>query len=141
MNSKVCEKARKPLARILGAGLARAGAEYAEVERAAEDAGRREVKRLSVKLRPLVVVAMIAPLLGLLGTVTGMIATFDILNTFGSGNSRALSTGISKALLEVDNELRTPLKRSGLLTRDPRNKERKKYGQKGARAKFQFSKR
>ena len=53
----------------------------------------------------------------------------------------ALAHGISKALLDVDPENRLALKRSGLLTRDPRIKERKKYGQKGARAKFQFSKR
>lgn len=70
---------------------------------------------------------------------------YDVLATLkGGGKSAqvdALTHGISKALLEVDLELRIPLKRSGLLTRDPRNKERKKYGQKGARAKFQFSKR
>lgn len=70
---------------------------------------------------------------------------FDIMATLkGGGKSaqvEALSHGISRALLEVDGEYRLPLKRSGLLTRDPRCKERKKYGQKGARAKFQFSKR
>ena len=70
---------------------------------------------------------------------------FDVMATLtGGGKSAqvdALAHGISKALLEADAELRIPLKRSGLLTRDPRNKERKKYGQKGARAKFQFSKR
>ena len=70
---------------------------------------------------------------------------FDIMATVkGGGKSAqvdALSHGISKALLEVNSENRLLLKRSGLLTRDPRAKERKKYGQKGARAKFQFSKR
>ncbi len=70
---------------------------------------------------------------------------FDVVATLkGGGKSAqcdALSHGISRALLEVDSEYRLPLKRSGLLTRDPRVKERKKYGQKGARAKFQFSKR
>ena len=70
---------------------------------------------------------------------------FDIMATLkGGGKSaqvEALSHGISKALLEVNSEYRIPLKKSGLLTRDPRCKERKKYGQKGARAKFQFSKR
>ncbi len=70
---------------------------------------------------------------------------YDITATLkGGGKSSqvdALTHGISKALLEVNEELRPALKRSGLLTRDPRNKERKKYGQKGARAKFQFSKR
>lgn len=70
---------------------------------------------------------------------------FDIMATLSGGGKsaqvEALSHGISRALLEVDGEYRLPLKRSGLLTRDPRCKERKKYGQKGARAKFQFSKR
>jgi small subunit ribosomal protein S9 len=70
---------------------------------------------------------------------------YDVMATLtGGGKSAqvdALTHGISRALLEADAELRIPLKRSGLLTRDPRNKERKKYGQKGARAKFQFSKR
>jgi small subunit ribosomal protein S9 len=70
---------------------------------------------------------------------------YDVMATCSGGGKSAqvdaLTHGISRALLEVDAEMRTPLKRSGLLTRDPRNKERKKYGQKGARAKFQFSKR
>ena len=70
---------------------------------------------------------------------------YDVMATCAGGGKSAqvdaLTHGISKALLEVDAEMRIPLKRSGLLTRDPRNKERKKYGQKGARAKFQFSKR
>ena len=62
----------------------------------------------------------------------------------GGGKSAqvdALVHGISKALQDVDSELRLPLKKAGLLTRDPRSKERKKYGQRGARARFQFSKR
>jgi small subunit ribosomal protein S9 len=77
--------------------------------------------------------------------VTETTDQYDVLATLtGGGKSAqvdALTHGISRALLEADAELRIPLKRSGLLTRDPRNKERKKYGQKGARAKFQFSKR
>jgi len=70
---------------------------------------------------------------------------FDIIATLkGGGKSAqvdALVHGISKALQEMDPELRMPLKKAGLLTRDPREKERKKYGQRGARARFQFSKR
>jgi small subunit ribosomal protein S9 len=58
-----------------------------------------------------------------------------------SGQAGALRHGISKALLEVDAELRSALKKAGFLTRDPRVVERKKYGQPGARKKFQFSKR
>ena len=53
----------------------------------------------------------------------------------------ALGHGIAKALLEVNSGLRVTLKKQGLITRDPRSKERKKYGKKGARASFQFSKR
>ncbi|MCH7645073.1 MAG: 30S ribosomal protein S9 [Myxococcales bacterium] len=58
-----------------------------------------------------------------------------------SGQAGALRHGIARALEKVDVELRGLLKKRGLLTRDARKKERKKYGQKGARARFQFSKR
>ena len=58
-----------------------------------------------------------------------------------SGQAGAARHGISRALLNVDADLRPVLKSAGFLTRDPRMKERKKYGQKGARARFQFSKR
>jgi small subunit ribosomal protein S9 len=77
--------------------------------------------------------------------VTETLDRYDVVATLrGGGKSAqvdALSHGISKALLETNPEIRLQLKQSGLLTRDPREKERKKYGQKGARAKFQFSKR
>ena len=58
-----------------------------------------------------------------------------------TGQAGALRHGIARALENMDAELRGPLKKRGLLTRDARKKERKKYGQKGARARFQFSKR
>ncbi len=58
-----------------------------------------------------------------------------------NGQAGAMRLAISRALLEVNNELRLPLKQEGLLTRDPRMKERKKPGQPGARKRFQFSKR
>jgi len=58
-----------------------------------------------------------------------------------SGQAGAIKHGISKALLEVDNAYRSVLKSAGFLTRDSRVKERKKYGKRGARASFQFSKR
>ncbi len=77
--------------------------------------------------------------------VTETTEQFDVIATLrGGGKSAqvdALCHGISKALLETNPDNRLPLKQSGLITRDPRMKERKKYGQKGARAKFQFSKR
>ena len=70
---------------------------------------------------------------------------FDIYATVigggSAGQAGAIRHGISRALLEYNGELRERLKSAGLLTRDPRKKERKKYGQKGARARFQFSKR
>jgi len=77
--------------------------------------------------------------------LTETLGKYDVLATVkGGGKSAqadALRHGISRALLGVDAEHRLSLKRAGLLTRDPRMKERKKYGQKGARARFQFSKR
>jgi len=58
-----------------------------------------------------------------------------------SGQAGAVRLGFARALCEVDSELRTPLKKEGLLSRDSRMVERKKYGKKGARKSFQFSKR
>ena len=58
-----------------------------------------------------------------------------------AGQADALRHGISRALEKADEALRGPLKRHGFLTRDARKKERKKYGQRGARARYQFSKR
>jgi small subunit ribosomal protein S9 len=58
-----------------------------------------------------------------------------------SGQAGAIRLGIARALVRWDENLRTPLRRAGLLTRDPREVERKKYGQPGARKRFQFSKR
>jgi small subunit ribosomal protein S9 len=72
----------------------------------------------------------------------GMLS-FDISVDGGgiAGQAGAVKHGISKALLEYDPELRDVLKKAGFLTRDSRIKERKKYGQPGARKRFQFSKR
>ena len=70
---------------------------------------------------------------------------FDIRATVEGGGSAgqagAIRHGITRALVEYNEELRPKLKAAGFLTRDPRKKERKKYGQKGARARYQFSKR
>jgi small subunit ribosomal protein S9 len=77
--------------------------------------------------------------------LTESVERFDIHVTVAGGGSAgqagAIRHGISRALLEFNGELRDRLKSAGFLTRDPRKKERKKYGQKGARARFQFSKR
>ena len=85
---------------------------------------------------------------------TGLLQPFKLTNTTGSfdlkisvkgggiaGQAGAARHGITKALILMDPDLRIPLKKAGFVKRDPRVKERKKYGQKGARARFQFSKR
>lgn len=78
-------------------------------------------------------------------SLTETVDRFDIIVRVDgggpSGQAGAIRHGISRALLIYNVELRKRLKKAGLLTRDPRMKERKKYGQKGARARFQFSKR
>jgi small subunit ribosomal protein S9 len=77
--------------------------------------------------------------------LTETVAKFDVLiNVRGggpAGQAGAIRHGITRALLEYNADLRPALKQAGLITRDPRIKERKKYGQKGARKRFQFSKR
>jgi small subunit ribosomal protein S9 len=77
--------------------------------------------------------------------VTETADKFDILATVDgggvSGQAGAVKLGIARALIEYNAELRKRLKSEGMLTRDARGKERKKYGQKGARKRFQFSKR
>ena len=85
---------------------------------------------------------------------TELLEPFKLTNTTGSfdvkisvkgggiaGQAGAVRHGITKALILTDADLRIPLKKAGFVKRDPRKKERKKYGQKGARARFQFSKR
>jgi len=78
-------------------------------------------------------------------SLTEMAEKFDIyVNVDGggtAGQAGAVRHGITRALMEFNADLRPTLKKAGLITRDPRQKERKKYGQKGARARFQFSKR
>ncbi|HEY4047769.1 MAG TPA: 30S ribosomal protein S9 [Acidobacteriaceae bacterium] len=77
--------------------------------------------------------------------VTELAPNFDVLTTVSGGGvsaqADAVKMGIARALLEFNVELRKTLKADGLLSRDARIKERKKYGQKGARKRFQFSKR
>ena len=77
--------------------------------------------------------------------LTETTGNFDVfVNVAGgglSGQAAAIRHGISRALTKIDPAYRPPLKKAGYLTRDARAKERKKYGQRGARARFQFSKR
>jgi len=77
--------------------------------------------------------------------LTETVGKFDVLiNVRGggpAGQAGAIRHGITRALLEYNGDLRPALKQAGLISRDDRIKERKKYGQKGARKRFQFSKR
>jgi len=76
---------------------------------------------------------------------TKMVTKYDVIVRCSgggfNGQAGALRLGIARALLKADNSLEAKLRDEGLLTRDPREKERKKYGRRGARAGFQFSKR
>ncbi len=99
-------------------------------ERTAEDFFPRPTLRM-VLVQPLKVAA-----------VEGKYDVFANVSGGGAtGQAGAIRLGIARALLHVDAAMRSGLKKAGLLTRDPRVKERRKYGQKGARARFQFSKR
>ena len=77
--------------------------------------------------------------------LTETIGRYDLyVNVCGgglSGQADAIQHGITRALMKLNPSFRPPLKAAGFVTRDPRIKERKKYGQRGARARFQFSKR
>ncbi len=77
--------------------------------------------------------------------VTETLERFDVLATTAgggvAGQAGAMRLGIARALMEYNAELRSTLRKAGLVTRDPRMKERKKYGMAGARKRFQFSKR
>jgi small subunit ribosomal protein S9 len=99
-------------------------------QRDVDDYFRRETAKMIVE-QPLV--------------LTDTYGSFDVnVNVSGggiSGQAAAVRHGITKALLQVNPEFRPILKKAGFVTRDPRAKERKKYGQKGARARFQYSKR
>lgn len=95
-----------------------------------EDYFKRETDRLLI-MRPL--------------EITNTLNKFDVyVNVRGGGNTGqagAMQLGISRALIEMDPGLKDALRKKGFLTRDPRMKERKKYGQKGARKRFQWTKR
>lgn len=74
-----------------------------------------------------------------------LLGQYDVVATVSGGGLQsqagAVRHGITRALMKIDGELRSKLKAAGYVTRDPRKKERKKYGQAAARARFQFSKR
>ena len=97
---EACEREPLALGRILHAGLQRAGRPLLEREKAVEYAGARELQRLNSRLRPLAIVSVMAPLLGFLGTVFGMIQAFlTIALEQGLGKPELLAAGISQALV------------------------------------------
>ncbi|MFH1885698.1 MAG: MotA/TolQ/ExbB proton channel family protein [Pseudomonadota bacterium] len=89
----------RPVPRVLAVGLDFAGAGRQEMENALQEAILREIPRMERFLSTLGMLAAIAPLLGLLGTVTGMINTFQAITFFGTGDPRLMSGGISEALV------------------------------------------
>ncbi len=94
-----CDRHPGPVASIVKAGLVRVGRPKDEVELALQDASAHELSLLERGLPILATVAMIAPLLGFLGTVTGMINSFEALASVGLNNPAAVAQGISEALI------------------------------------------
>jgi len=95
----VCKNNDITMSRILKAGLLRANYGILEIERAIEGAGNHEATLLNANLRGLGVIANLAPLLGLLGTVTGMIKAFGAIAESGTGNPSVVASGIAEALI------------------------------------------
>lgn len=96
---KVCRKHDVPISRILRAGLLRADLGVLESERAVEGAGGHEAAWLISRLRGLGVIASITPMLGLLGTVSGLIRSFGAIATGGPGNPSLVANGVAEALI------------------------------------------
>jgi len=94
-----CKQQSGPAARVLGTVLENLDREREEIEDVVSEAMLRETPRLERFSSAILVFAAVAPLLGLLGTVTGMISTFDVITKFGTGDPRMLSGGISEALV------------------------------------------
>jgi len=96
---KICERFDTPFANIVRTGLMEAGKPLAFVRQEMEDVGRREVKRLERYMVLLETAAAAGPLLGLLGTVTGMVKVFSVISVAGVGQTGVLSGGIAEALV------------------------------------------
>jgi biopolymer transport protein ExbB len=95
----LCDRFKSPMATVLRAGVLRHGHPLLEVEKAMEDAAAREMAELRAKVHPLRTVGNIAPLVGLLGTVVGMIIAFHTASQAGLGKAELLAKGIYMALL------------------------------------------
>lgn len=96
---QLCKTYDNALSRILKAGLLRFGGKVDEIERAIEGAGQHEASLLTSNLRLLGAIANITPMLGLLGTVFGMIKAFNVISQSGTGNPGLVASGISEALI------------------------------------------
>jgi biopolymer transport protein ExbB len=96
---QLCAAHDTSLARILKTGLLRFGEKVDEIERAIEGAGQHEASLLNSNLRTLGAIANITPMMGLLGTVIGMIKAFNVISQSGTGNPGLVASGISEALI------------------------------------------
>ena len=94
-----CEASNAPSARILLAGLRRTGMPLQDVERSIEDQAHKEVERLRGNVRPILLIAQVSPLLGLFGTVVGIIEAFQQVSKVGMGKPEMLAGGIAVALV------------------------------------------
>lgn len=95
----ICEKHRGPFPNIIKAGLESRGLQRDEIREILQDQGRQEVHKLDKGLSLLETIAGIAPLLGLLGTVIGILRVFNIIQLMGVGQAPAMAGGISEALI------------------------------------------
>jgi biopolymer transport protein ExbB len=96
---KICEQSRGPVASVMKAGLLRYGHSRDDIEKTIENAGLYELDRLEKWMGALATTANVAPMLGFLGTVTGMIKSFATLASSGLSNPGAVAAGISEALI------------------------------------------
>lgn len=97
--TSICEKHKGPFASIIHAGLENQNLPKEEIKEALNDQGRQEVHKLERGLVILETIAGIAPLLGLLGTVIGILKVFEVISTLGVGQAKAMAGGISEALI------------------------------------------
>ena len=95
----ICERRPGPFANIVRAGLDHADNDWTVIRDVLQETGRQEATRLTRRLGVLETVAAVSPLLGLLGTVLGMIRTFAVVSSTGLGNPETLSSGISEAMV------------------------------------------
>jgi biopolymer transport protein ExbB len=96
---QLCNTFDNSLSRILKVGVLRVGGKLDEIERAIEGAGQHEASLMNSNLRVLGAVANITPMMGLLGTVLGMIKAFNVISLSGTGNPGLVASGISEALI------------------------------------------